>query len=113
MEKIVQWEQKNPASNGREMIDGVPIGISDGLPKNRRFWRGRSHVSRCLDLENAPGVVEMLRVPLRRRPVRPFNALGRLWFSVDVPHSLNIPPFCHVFPEGRTPISLPSRQSVS
>ena len=21
-------------------FDGVPIGISDGLPKNRRFWRG-------------------------------------------------------------------------
>jgi hypothetical protein len=28
-------------------FDGVPIGLSDGLPKNRRFWRGRPHLSGC------------------------------------------------------------------
>ena len=47
----------------------------------------------------------------RRRPVRPFITLGHLWFSVDEPHSLSIPPLCQVFLEGRTPVWLASRQS--
>ena len=33
-------------------LDGVPIGISDGLPKNCRFWLGRYRVSGCPGLEN-------------------------------------------------------------
>ena len=48
-------------------FDGVPIGISDGLARNRRFWFGHSHVLRCRDLENAPGAVEMLLVPSDRK----------------------------------------------
>ena len=36
-------------------FDGVPIGISDGLPKNRRFRLARSRVSGCPGLENALG----------------------------------------------------------
>ena len=44
-------------------FDGVPIGISDGLPKNRRFCLGRCRVSGCPDLENALGAVEMFLVP--------------------------------------------------
>ena len=44
-------------------FDGVPIGISDGLPKNRRFCR----VSGGPGLENVLGAVEMLVVPSDRR----------------------------------------------
>ena len=47
-------------------FDGVPIGISDGLPKNRRFCLGRRWVSGCPGLENALGAVEMVLVPLTR-----------------------------------------------
>ena len=36
-------------------FDGVPISISDGLPKNRRFYLGRYGVSGCPGLENALG----------------------------------------------------------
>ena len=32
MEKIVQWEQENPASNGREMIDDFRL-------RGSRTWR--------------------------------------------------------------------------
>ena len=34
-------------------FDGVPIGFSDGMPKNRRFWRGRCRVSGCPGLDPA------------------------------------------------------------
>ena len=47
-------------------FDGVPIGIGDGLRKNRRFCLGRYRVSGCPGLENALGAVEMLLVPLTR-----------------------------------------------
>ena len=40
-------------------FDRVPIGISDGLPKNRRLCRGRARISGCPGLENALGAVEM------------------------------------------------------
>lgn len=33
-------------------FDGVPIGISDALPRNRRFWRGRARVSGSPVLEH-------------------------------------------------------------
>ena len=68
---------------------GVPIGISDGLPKNRGFCLGRGQVSGCPGLENALGAVKMLLVPLRRQPARPFRTL-QLRSSVDKPHSLSI-----------------------
>ena len=92
--------------------DGVPIGLSDGLPEGRRFCIDRCRVSGCPGLENALGAVEMLLVPLRRQPVRSTHTLGRLRFSDDGPYNLSIPPLCRVLPEGRTPVSLPSRQSV-
>ena len=44
-------------------FDGVPIGISDGLPQPRRFCLGRCQVSGCPGLENALGAVEMVLVP--------------------------------------------------
>ena len=47
-------------------FDGVPIGISDCLPKNRRLCRGRARVSGCPDLRNALGAVEILQVPSER-----------------------------------------------
>ena len=47
-------------------FDGDPIGITDGLPKNRRFRLGRCRVSGCPGLENALGAVEMLLVPSDR-----------------------------------------------
>ena len=47
-------------------FDGVPIGISDGLPQPRRFCLDRCRVSGCPGLENALGEVEMLLVPLAR-----------------------------------------------
>ena len=37
---------------------------------------------------------------------------NNLWLSVDEPHSLSIPPLCQVFPEGHTPVWLPSRQTI-
>ena len=43
-------------------FDGVPIGISDGLPKPLRFCLGRCRVSGCPGLENALRAVEMLLV---------------------------------------------------
>ena len=73
-------------------FDGVPIGASDGLPKNGRFCHGRARVSGCPGLENAPGAVGMLLVPLRRQPARPSHTLGRLRSLVDEPHSLGMPP---------------------
>ncbi len=54
-------------------FDGVPIGISDGLPEPRRFCLGRCRVSGCPSLENALGAVEKVLVTLRRRPVRPLQ----------------------------------------
>ena len=44
-------------------FDGVPIGISDGLPEGRRWCLDCSRVSGCPGLENALGAVEMLLVP--------------------------------------------------
>ena len=44
-------------------FDGVPIGISDGLPEGRRWYLDCSRVSGCPGLENALGAVEMLLVP--------------------------------------------------
>ena len=61
LEKIHQSEPKTPASSSREVIeaamafDGVPIRISDDLPKNRRFCIGCSRVRGCSGLENALG----------------------------------------------------------
>ena len=60
-------------------------------------WRARRVRSRCC---------------LSHSPVRPSQTLGRLRFSVDEPHSLNMLPLCQTFLEGRTPVWLPSRQSV-
>ena len=40
-------------------FDGVPIGIRDGVPENRRFCLARCRVSGCPGLENALGAVEM------------------------------------------------------
>ena len=48
-------------------FDGVSIGISDGLPENRRFCLARCRVSGCPDLENPLGAVEMLLVPSDRK----------------------------------------------
>ena len=59
------------------------------------------------------GAVEMALVPRRRRSVRPSHTTGRLWFSFDEPHSLSMLLLCQLFPEGRTAIRLPSRQSFS
>ena len=50
-------------------FDGVPIGISDGLPKNRRFCPGRFRVSGCPGLENPLGAVEMVLVPSDRKDI--------------------------------------------
>ena len=47
--------------------DGVPIGISDGLPEPRRFCLGRCRVSGCPGLENSLGAVEMVLVPSDRK----------------------------------------------
>ena len=47
-------------------FDGVPIGISDGLPESRGFRRSRAWVSGCPGLENALGAVEIFLVPLTR-----------------------------------------------
>ncbi len=47
-------------------FNGVPIGISDSLAKNRRFRLGNCRVSGCPSLENALGAVEMLLVPSDR-----------------------------------------------
>ena len=48
-------------------FDGVSIGISDGLPENRRFCLARCRVSGCPNLENPLGAVEMLLVPSDRK----------------------------------------------
>ena len=48
-------------------FDGVPIGIGDGLPKNRCFRLGRCRVSGCPGLENLLGAVEMVLVPSDRK----------------------------------------------
>ena len=69
-------------------------------------------LSGCPGLDNLLGAVETVLVPLRRRPVQPSYTLGRFWFSLDEPHSLSMLPLCQVFPEGRTPVWLPSRRSV-
>ena len=45
------------------LFDGVPTGISDGLPEPRRFCLGRCRVSDCPSLENPLGAVEMLLCP--------------------------------------------------
>ena len=45
-------------------FDRVPIGLSDGLPKNRCFCLSRCRVSCCPGLENTPGAVEMVPAPL-------------------------------------------------
>ena len=47
-------------------FDGVPIGISDGLPKNRHFFLYACRVSGCPGLENLQGAVELVLVPLTR-----------------------------------------------
>jgi hypothetical protein len=44
-------------------FDGVPIGISNGLPEESRFRLGRARVSGCPGLETALGTVEMVLVP--------------------------------------------------
>ena len=44
-------------------FDGVPIGISEGLPEPRRF-RSRSWISGCPGLARTLRAVEMLLVPL-------------------------------------------------
>ena len=59
-------------------FDGVPIGISDGLPEGRRFRLGRTRVSGCPSLESALGAVEMLLVLLRRQPAQPSHTVGRI-----------------------------------
>ena len=48
-------------------FDGVPIGISNGLPEPRRFCLGCCRVSGCPELESAQGWVEMLLVPSNRK----------------------------------------------
>ena len=48
-------------------FDGIPTGISDGLPEPRRFCLGRCRVSGYPGLENALGAVEMLLVPSDRK----------------------------------------------
>ena len=93
-------------------FDGIPIGISDGLPEGRRFWLARFRGWGGPGLENVLGAVENLLVPPQRRPVRPSHTLGGLRFAVDERDSLSIAPLCQVFPEGRNPVWLPSRQSV-
>ena len=59
-------------------FDGVPIGISDGLPEPRRFCLARSRVSGCPSVENALGVVEMLLVPSDRNYVDSPTGLAEL-----------------------------------
>ena len=93
-------------------FDGVPIGIGEGLAEEGRFYLGRRRVSGWPGLENRLGAVEMVLVPLRRRPVRPSHTLGCLRFSVNEPYSLSMLPICQFFPEGHTPASLSSRRSV-
>lgn len=50
-------------------FDGVPIGIRDGFPQPRRFWRGRCQASGCPGLQNVLGAVETVLVPLTRSAV--------------------------------------------
>ena len=59
-------------------FDGVPIGISDGLPKNRRFCLSRCRVSAGPGLENSLGAVEMLLVPSDRKYFDPPACLPEL-----------------------------------
>ena len=59
-------------------FDGVAIGISDGLPDNRRFCLGRCWVSGCPGLENALGAVEMLVVPSDHKRLDSAACLGPL-----------------------------------
>ena len=89
-------------------FEGVAI-ISDGLPEPCRFCLGRCPVSGGPGLENALGAVEMLPVPLTRSTLSHTRApqVFSRWT-----HCLSMPPFCQIFPEARTPVSLPSRQSV-
>ncbi len=47
--------------------DGVQIGTNDGLPKNRRSWRGRTRISACPGLEKALGAVERVLVSCDRK----------------------------------------------
>jgi hypothetical protein len=61
MEKIVQWEQENPASNGREMIDDFRLRGSRtwrrmGGPLTKGGWRTEvAHVvARPFNNPNAP-----------------------------------------------------------
>ena len=54
-------------SEGHDDFDGGPIGISDGLPKNRCFCLGRYRGSGCPGLENARGAGEMLLVLTDRK----------------------------------------------
>ena len=42
----------------------------------------------------------------------PLMDSGALGFQSTKMHSLSLPPLCHVFPEGHTSVSFPSRQSV-
>ena len=48
-------------------FDHRPIGIGDGLPKNRPFCLGRYWVSGCPGLMNTLSAVEMLLVPSDRK----------------------------------------------
>ena len=41
-------------------FDGFPIGISDGLPKNRRFCPGRCRASGCPGLEKGSPAASVL-----------------------------------------------------
>ncbi len=59
-------------------FDGIPIGISDGLPEGRRLCRARARISACPGLENALGEVEMSLVPGERNPISPIRSMGSL-----------------------------------
>ena len=51
MEKIVQWEQENPASNGRKMIDDFRLrGQADAVRRTATFQTGgwRSNMAAIL-----------------------------------------------------------------
>ena len=97
---------------GRRGVRRCPDWHQRGLAEEPPLLSWPLRVSGCPGLENTLGAVEMVLVPLRRQPARPFHTVRRLWLSVDEPHSLSMLPFCQVFPEGRAPVWLPSRQSV-
>ena len=102
--------------------------VSPGIRHHKPFQQTRfeavellisTRKKRSLPIRRNPMAYEIAFDPtwasrsfLSHLPVRFSHTLGRLWFSVDEPHGLSIPPICQIFPERRALVWFPSRQWV-